>query len=242
VRAGLMDWCVGTSGYSYPAWKGVFYPEDLPSARMLGYYAGRLKAVEINNTFYRLPKQEVVRSWGEQVPPDFRFVIKASRRITHFARLGPEAADPTDYLLRNVAELGEKLGAVLFQLPPNLKVDLGRLEAFLGLLPADIPAAFEFRHPSWHDEAVHRLLEGRDAALVCADTDDAPDDEAIVSTASWGYLRLRRASYGASDLADWATRIAAQKWQRAFVFFKHEDEGAGPRMAEEFLTLALNRP
>lgn len=227
-----MEWCIGTSGYSYPPWKGVFYPEDLPTSRMLEFYGERLNAVEINNTFYRLPKQEVVRSWAEQVPDGFRFVIKASRRITHFTRLGPDAEEPTAYLLRNVEELGDRLGAVLFQLPPNLKIDVERLETFLSWLPPGVPSAFEFRHASWSDEGVHALLKQHDAALVCADTDGTDEDEAVVGTATWGYLRLRRAEYDEGALARWAKRISDREWRRAFVFFKHEDAGAGPRLAE----------
>ena len=230
-----MEWFVGTSGYSYAAWKGSFYPEDLPAARMLEYYGQQLNAVEINNTFYRLPKPEVVRSWGEQVPDDFRFVIKASRRITHFTRLGSESVEPTDFLFRSLAEMGPRLGAVLFQLPPNMKADPERLATFLGTLPADASAAFEFRHASWDDPDVRGLLGSHGAALVHADTDEAEEPEDLASTAPWGYVRLRRTAYSDEDLDRWAERLAATGWSRAFVFFKHEDEGVGPRLARKFL-------
>jgi uncharacterized protein YecE (DUF72 family) len=226
---------VGTSGYSYAAWKGPFYPKDLPASEMLPYYAERLGAVEINNTFYRLPKRSVLEGWAEQVPEEFRFVLKASRRITHLKRL-QDAGDETRYLLETSGALGERLGAILFQLPPNLKCDLERLDAFLALLPADARAAFEFRHASWHDAPVLERLRARDFPLVIADTDEAEAE--IDPTASWGYLRLRRADYERADLAAWAQRVAAQQWREAFVFFKHEDEGAGPRFAAEFLELA----
>ncbi len=224
---------VGTSGYSYKEWKGSFYPEDLKAKDMLTYYAERLGGVEINNTFYRLPKASVLENWASQVPESFRFSIKASRRITHFTRMKPEAREPTEYLLSTVETLGDRLGTILFQLPPNLKADADRLAGFLEMLPEGTRAAFEFRHDSWKDEAVHELLRARGMALVCADAEEG-DDEPIVETGSWGYLRLRRPGYDPSDLKRWAENIRATSWERVFVFFKHEDEGAGPRMAAEF--------
>jgi uncharacterized protein YecE (DUF72 family) len=228
---------VGTSGYSYKEWKGSFYPEKIPAEEMLAWYGERLDGVEINNTFYRLPNASVLESWGSQVPHDFRFSIKASRRITHFTRLKPEAAEPTEYLLSTLSTLGDRLGAVLFQLPPNLKADVERLEGYLDHLPEGTPGAFEFRHESWKDDAVHEVLRERGMALVCADTDDEDDDEPIVATAGWGYLRLRRPDYSDDDLARWVAHVREQGWTHAMVFFKHEDEGAGPRMAARFREL-----
>ena len=233
-----MELHVGTSGYSYQEWKGSFYPEVLSAKKMLAYYAERLNAVEINNTFYRLPKASVLESWASQVPDGFRFSIKASRRITHFTRLKAESREPTEYLLSTIATLGEKLGVLLFQLPPNLKKDTDRLAGFLEILPEGTPAAFEFRHESWQDDDVHDLLRSRGMPLVCADTDDGDDDEPIVSTGSWGYLRLRRPDYDDADLERWWVRLGEAGWERAFVFFKHEDEGAGPRMAATFREIA----
>ena len=227
-----MEILAGTSGFSYKEWKGRFYPEDLAADGMLSYYAGRLPAVEINNTFYRLPRESVVEAWAEQVPETFRFVIKASRRITHFKRL-KGAEDETGYLLRTVGLLGERLGAVLFQLPPNMKQDLERLDAFLSGLGDPGRAAFEFRHASWFSEDTYECLRSHGTALCVADTDE--EDAAVVSTAPWGYLRLRKADYPESALADWADRVQGAGWERAFVFFKHEDDGAGPEMAEGFL-------
>jgi uncharacterized protein YecE (DUF72 family) len=232
-----MQLYTGTSGYAYKEWKGVFYPEDLPAGDMLRFYGSRLGAVEINNTFYRLPKVSVLEAWGEQVPDPFRFSIKASRKITHFKRLKPEARDETLYLVETVRSLGQHLGTLLFQLPPNMKADVDRLSAFLDLLPREIPAAFEFRHDSWGDESVHDALRDRAVALVCADTEESDGDEPLVSTTGWGYLRLRRPSYTDADLGRWADTIRAQGWGHVFVFFKHEDEGAGPRMAERFAAL-----
>ena len=227
---------VGTSGFAYKAWKGPFYPEDLPQKEMLRFYASQLPAVEINNTFYRLPKASVVESWAAQVPDHFRFVIKASRRITHSKRL-KEAGDETSYLLSTLASLGEKLGAVLFQLPPNLACDLPRLERFLASLPEGTPSVFEFRHASWQDDAVLACLREHDAALCLAESDDSGAPE-LVSTAPTGYLRLRRAAYTPGELAEWAARVRTSGWRDVFVFFKHEDEGAGPRAARDFLALA----
>ncbi len=227
---------VGTSGYSYKEWKGTFYPEDLPAKEMLSYYSRRLPAVEINNTFYRLPQASMVENWKEQVPDEFRFSIKATQRITHIKRL-KNAAEETKYLLETAGLLEQRLGVVLFQLPPNSKKDAERLKDFLALLPSDKRAAFEFRHESWFDDETLDLLRAKDCALVVSDTDEKPLSE-IISTANWGYLRLRRTSYNKNDLVDWMKRVRDQKWKDAFVFFKHEDEGVGPKLAARFLELA----
>jgi uncharacterized protein YecE (DUF72 family) len=227
---------VGTSGYSYKEWKGSFYPEKLPAKEMLPYYASRLQAVELNNTFYRMPQPAMVESWKSQVPDNFRFSVKASQRITHFKRL-KDAGDETRFMLETVSALQDRLGVVLFQLPPNMKKDLQRLEGFLSELPSTTPAAFEFRHPTWFDDEVLDLLRGQNRALVVSDTDDLPAHN-IDKTADWGYLRLRRVSYSDTDLAGWLERMRAQDWKTTFVFFKHEDEGTGPKLAAEFLRLA----
>ena len=227
---------VGTSGYSYKEWKGNFYPEDLPAKEMLSYYSRRLPAVEINNTFYRLPQATMIENWKEQVPDEFRFSIKATQRITHIKRLN-NVVEETKYLLDTSGLLGERLGVVLFQLPPNMKKDSGRFTSFLELLPSDARAAFEFRHESWFDDETFDLLREKDRALVVSDTDDKPLSE-IISTAGWGYLRLRRTAYDENDLADWMKRVEDQKWKDAFVFFKHEDEGVGPKLAAQFLKLS----
>jgi uncharacterized protein YecE (DUF72 family) len=226
----------GTSGYSYKEWKGPFYPEKMKPADMLAFYADRLSAVEINNTFYRMPKKSVLEGWAEQVGDDFRFSIKASRRITHFKRL-KDTGEELGFLLGNLEALGDRLGVVLFQLPPNLPCDLPRLEAFLGLLPEELRAAFEFRHESWQRDAVAEKLRARNMAMVVVDSDD--DERAYPpATADWGYLRLRRPGYDRAALTDWALEISRNGWQDCFVFFKHEDDGAGPRMAAEFLEVA----
>lgn len=231
---------VGTSGYSYKEWKGSFYPEKLPAKEMLAYYASRLPAVEINNTFYRLPQKSVLENWREQVSADFRFSVKASQKITHFKRLN-NAADETKYLLDAATALGDHLGPILFQLPPNMKKDLPRLESFLNNLPEGTRATWEFRHPTWMDDDVLELLSRKNQALCIADTDDLPVTH-VDKTADWGYLRLRRVNYSEENLADWLQRVRDQNWREAFVFFKHEDEGTGPRLAGEFLKLAGAAP
>jgi len=231
-----MNLCVGTSGYSYKEWKGSFYPEDLAAKDMLRYYGERLPAVEINNTFYRMPKTSVLEAWADQVPDTFRFSLKASRRITHMKRL-KEAAEETDYLLRTSKALSERLGVILFQLPPYMKKDVERLEGFLDHLTDETRAAFEFRHASWFDDEVFAALRRRNCAICVADTGEESSTP-MVSTASWGYLRLRRPEYSDAELAEWGKQVSTQGWSDAFVFFKHEDEGAGPALATKFLELA----
>lgn len=225
---------VGTSGWSYKEWKGAFYPEDIKAEDMLAYYSERLSAVEVNNTFYRMPKSEVVRGWAEQTPDDFSFVLKASRRITHNAKLGPDAVDPLEYLASTSAELAEKRGPILFQTPPWLKKGADRLEAFLEGIPDGVRAAFEFRSTSWFDDEVAELLEEHGAALVLADTGNADKDPPLRVTAPFGYARLRRESYDDAVLDEWAARFRDAGWEELWVFFKHEDAGAGPRLAADF--------
>ena len=230
---------VGTSGYSYKEWKGSFYPEKLSAKAMLPYYAERFDAVELNNTFYRVPQPAMIESWISQVPETFRFSVKASQRITHFKRL-KEAGEVTNYFLENVSALRERLGVVLFQLPPNMKKDIERLKAFLDELPETLKAAFEFRHPTWFDDDVVELLRNRNLVLAVSDTDDLPATR-IDRTADWGYLRLRRVNYSETELIDWVKRIKSQDWKSVYVFFKHEDETTGPKLAARFITL-LEQP
>jgi uncharacterized protein YecE (DUF72 family) len=227
---------VGTSGYSYKEWKGPFYPEKLPAKEMLAYYAGQLPTVEINNTFYRVPQKSVLENWVAAVPETFRFIVKSTRRITHFKRL-VNASEEVKFFLGQMSALGDRLGAVLFQLPPNLQKNLESLEAFLSVLPKDTPAAFEFRHNSWFDDDVFEMLRGRNCSLCIADAEGGADVP-FVCTADWGYLRLRRPDYTDQELTEWLGRIRGESWTHAFVFFKHEDEGAGPHMAKRMLDLA----
>ena len=230
---------VGTSGFSYQAWKGTFYPADLPQARMLAFYASRFPAVEVNNTFYRMPSPKTLATWRAQVPAAFRFALKAPQRVTHQLRLR-DAAEPVAWFYRAAAELGEALGPVLYQLPPSMKKDLPRLAAFLDLLPAGGRAAFEFRHASWFSDEVYQALRGRGAALCVAESEEL--ESPLVATAGYGYLRLRREAYSGADLAAWAERILDQPWQEAYAFFKHEDAGEGPRLAAALGALVEARP
>jgi uncharacterized protein YecE (DUF72 family) len=228
-----MRLAAGTSGFSYKEWKGLFYPAGLPQREWLHFYAERLPAVEINNTFYRLPKRSVLEGWAAQVPAGFAFAIKASQRITHWKRLAG-CAEELAVLLGATEALGPKLGALLFQCPPDLKADLPRLEAFLAALPAGTPSAFEFRHPSWRADPVLDALRARGAAWVVADTDEAPQEQ-LIATAPLVYVRLRRAAYGDAELAAWRRRLEASGAERALVFFKHEDAAVGPRLAAQLL-------
>ena len=226
----------GTSGYAFKEWKGAFYPEDLKDDAWLGYYASKFPAVEINNTFYRLPKESVLRDWAAQVPEQFTFSIKASQRITHHARLKPECADTLDFLLRNTSVLGSRLGPVLFQLPPNMKKDLARLRGFLGLLPSGRRFAIEFRHESWFEDDVFAALREHDVAMCLAEQEDFKCP--VHATASWGYLRLHRPDYDAGALGEWARCVTAQTWSDAYVFFKHDEDaggGSGPTAVSAFV-------
>ncbi|HSB23654.1 MAG TPA: DUF72 domain-containing protein [Burkholderiaceae bacterium] len=217
----------GASGYSYKEWKGSFYPDDLAPDDMLAWYAQRLNTVEINNTFYRNPKREVLAKWAETTPAQFRFTIKATRRITHDARLKVDgAAEPLRYLYGSLEALRSKLGAVLFQLPPNLKKDVPRLRDFVALLPADHRAAFEFRHETWFDDDVYAALRVAGASLCFSEREDnAPPP--LVETAPWGYVRLRLEHYSEADLAAWAARLAATGWREAYAYFMHEPTAPG---------------
>ena len=212
----------GASGYSFKEWKGTFYPENMKPDGMLAWYAERLPTVEINNTFYQMPKVAVLENWAKCTPAGFRFAIKASRRITHMARLKADtAADSVAFLYRNLAALGAKRGPVLFQLPPFMKKDLPRLSEFLRLLPEGHNAAFEFRNESWFADDVYDALEEGGAAL-CLSEREYKAPPALVETAPWGYVRLRLETYSDGDLEQWAGRLAATAWREIYVYFMHE--------------------
>jgi uncharacterized protein YecE (DUF72 family) len=231
-----MRFFVGTSGFSYKPWRGSFYPKELPEKEMLGFYAQRLSAVEINNTFYRMPTPAALAPWTRQVPVGFRFVLKAPQKITHIKRLkGVE--DETAAFQSAASALKRRKGPLLFQLPPNFKKDVPRLSTFLNLLGDATRAAFEFRHASWLDDEVFDCLRSHACSLCVADGEDLPEAE-LVSTAHWGYVRLRRENYDDRSLRKWITRLKQQDWSEAWVFFKHEDTGIGPKMAVRFVELA----
>jgi uncharacterized protein YecE (DUF72 family) len=227
---------VGTSGFSYKEWIGVFYPPKLPQRDMLRYYGERFSTVEINNSTYRMPRASVLESWAGQVPPGFRFVLKAPQTITHFRRLKNVESATKDFLAA-ASVLKKQRGPLLFQLPPNFKKDVPRLKEFLKLLGPKTPAAFEFRHETWFDDEVYSCLHSKSRALCLVDSDELPITE-LVSTANWGYLRLRRKSYTTQRLATLIAKIKMQPWKEAYVFFKHEDSGTGPKLANRFLKLA----
>jgi uncharacterized protein YecE (DUF72 family) len=225
---------VGTSGYSYPKWKGSFYPAKLPARQMLRHYGEHFGAVESNYTFRSLPSPSVLSAWVADVPAGFRFALKAPQRITHIKRL-KDVAVPVARFLEVAGELKRRLGPLLFQLPPNFKKDVSRLSDLLALLPRR-RAAMEFRHPSWFDDEVFGVLRKHGAALCIADADDLKVP--FVATADWGYLRLRRPHYSDAKLKSWLKRMRDQGWRDAYVFFKHEDEANGPRLAKRLLELA----
>lgn len=223
----------GTSGFSYPAWRGRFYPEDLPARKMLAFYAGEFGTVEINNTFYRLPTSALLAGWAEQTPAGFRFALKAPQRITHQLRLR-DAGEVTRQFCTVAAELGDKLGPLLFQLPPYLRFDPPRLGDFLTTLPPGVDAAIEFRDPAWFTDQTWALLEEHRTALCIADAETLATPP--VATASFGYLRLRREDYGPADVDLWATRIReTTRWKRVYVYFKHEDGARGTALARALL-------
>jgi uncharacterized protein YecE (DUF72 family) len=225
---------IGTSGFSYAPWRGSFYPEKLPATKMLAYYAERLDAVEINNTFYRMPAPEMLGKWAAETPAGFQFALKSPRRITHERKLA-DVADSLTRLREAAGTLGDKLGPVLFQLPPFMKKDVPRLQEFVAQLPPGLRAAMEFRHESWFAPEVYDVLRSRDAALCLAESEELATP--VEETSTWGYLRLRRQDYDDAALATWAERVRARGWQSAHVFFKHEDEGKGPQLAARFRAL-----
>jgi len=222
---------VGTSGYNYPEWKGSFYPERLPSTKMLPYYAERFSTVEINYTFYRAPTEKILAGWSAATPEQFRLTLKAPRRITHDARLR-DCQDRVAQFLQTSAFLGPKLGALLFQLPPGLRKDLPLLDAFLDGFPPRVDAAFEFRHASWFDPDVYARLRDRNLALCIADSQKLSTP--VETTADVAYFRLRDEGYGPDDIRRWAETIgaAARGARDVFVYFKHEEQGKGPELAQ----------
>jgi uncharacterized protein YecE (DUF72 family) len=231
-----MNLYVGTSGYSYPKWKGTFYPQKLPAKQMLHYYSEHFRTVEINYTFRRLPTASVLETWTDAVAADFQFALKAPQQITHVQRLR-DAGDSVANFLAIAAKFKKRLGPLLFQLPPNFKKDVPRLRTFLALLPLRRRVAFEFRHSSWFDDEVFGLLRDRHVALCSADAEDDLEVP-VVATTAWGCLRLRRPDYDEAALKTWVKQVRKQNWQDVFVFFKHEDEAKGPQLAKRFLELA----
>jgi len=228
-----MIW-IGTSGYNYPEWRGTFYPEKLAAAKMLPYYAERFPTVEINYTFYRTPTEKILEGWNAATPDRFKLTLKAPKRITHDARLR-DCADRVRQFLETASILGPKLGALLFQLPPNLKKDIPLLDAFLDAFPPRVCAAFEFRHPSWLDDEVYGRLRARNLALCVADSEKLATPVEI--TADYAYFRLRDEGYTPDDIARWADVIRERTsgCSEVFVYFKHEESGKGPEFGKQLM-------
>jgi uncharacterized protein YecE (DUF72 family) len=224
-----MRYLIGTSGYNYPEWRGTFYPEKFPTNKMLAYYAERFNTVEVNYTFYKMPTEKLLDGWAAGTPDGFTFTLKAPRRITHDSRLR-DCRELTDAFCRIASTLGPKLGVLLFQLPPNLKRNDDVFGAFLDALPHGARAAFEFRHESWHDEAVFAALRARNLALCIADSEKMSTP--VVATADYGYFRLRDEGYQPADIARWGAIIAGLPHAKdAYIYFKHEEQGKGPEFA-----------
>lgn len=230
---------IGTSGWQYDSWRGRFYPKDLPQSDWLPFFASRFETVEVNNTFYRLPERETFVRWREQTPPGFVVTVKASRFITHIKRL-KEPQEPIRTLYERAEGLGERLGPVLYQLPPRFRADPERLEAFLDALPRHAPAAFEFRDPTWNTEEVWRLLDEHGAAFVLADRPGArvPD----IVTGGWSYIRFHQGQrhsphYRRGKLRRWAERITRLPAHDVFIYFNNDPDGAAVRDAETIHSL-----
>ena len=225
---------IGTSGFQYTEWRGTFYPADFSPDKMLAYYSERFPTTEINYSFYRIPSIQTLERWADGTPDGFVFSLKAPRRITHDAKL-QGCEDVLERFVETVRVLDAKLGVILFQLPPGFKKNLETLGAFLEAMPRPLRAAFEFRHPSWHDPDVFALLEKKNVALCIAESEKLATP--VVATADYGYLRLRREDYGESDIVRWAAVIAEhrEKWKDVFVYYKHEEKGSGPEFARQLM-------
>jgi uncharacterized protein YecE (DUF72 family) len=227
---------IGTSGFQYAEWKGNFYPEDLPTGKMLPFYAERFSSTEINYTFHRIPAAKTIDNWNKLTPAKFRFALKAPQKITHWSKLR-DCADTMRYFCDVVSGLCEKLGPVLFQLPPNFKKDNFILADFVNGLPAGMRAAFEFRHESWFGDDVWEILKSRNVALCIAETEEFATPK--VTTADYGYLRLRREDYARTDIERWAefVREQSERWSDVFMYFKHEEAGIGPKLAKQIMEI-----
>jgi uncharacterized protein YecE (DUF72 family) len=228
----------GTSGWAYASWKPEFYPAKLSAARFLSHYAGRLNSVEVNYTFRQIASEELLLRWAEATPADFRFAVKAHRRITHIKRLR-DVAETTAEFLASLEPMrkAKKLGPVLFQLPPNFKCDVARLREFLAGWPSRVRAAFEFRHESWFGEEVYATLRKCGAALCLAESEELNTPGVV--TADFHYLRLRKESYSTKSVAQRVSRLARSG--DVFVYFKHEEIPEGPLRAEALLRLARKK-
>jgi uncharacterized protein YecE (DUF72 family) len=234
---------IGTSGWSYDGWRGLFYPEGVPKKQWLGWYATQFQTTEINGSFYRTPSLEAVRAWRDQSPKDFLFAWKASKFITHWKRLGENSINSIALMQTRLEALAPKVGAVLFQLPPHFSKDCARLASFLEMLPRHYPYAFEFRHQSWYHDEVFELLRKHDVSLCLSDHHDAPAPWEV--TAQHVYIRGHgpggryKDNYPAATLRSWARRIARWREQRrpVFVYFDNDQKSAAPADARRLLDM-----
>jgi len=233
-----MDLWIGTSGFQYAEWKGGFYPAKLPASKMLPYYADRFASTEVNYSFRRIPSAKTIQNWSNATPSRFKFTFKAPQKVTHIAKLR-DCVETMAYFAKVLLDLKDKLGIVLFQLPPGMKCDAPLLRSFLSELPAGIQAAFEFRHPSWFADEVYATLRDHNSALCIAENETLATP--AIPTADFGYLRLRREDYSARDIKHWAEFVRTQvnHWKDVFIYFKHEDTGLGPKFAQQMIG-ALN--
>ena len=231
-----MNLWIGTSGFQYAEWKGTFYPADLPASKMLPFYAERFASTEVNYTFHRIPSAKTIEGWWKATPERFKFSLKAPQKVTHWAKLR-NCGDTLRYFHQVISDLEKKLGCVLFQLPPTLKKDAALLETFLNDVPDGMRGAMEFRDPGWFSDDVFELLRRKNLALCVADSDKLATPE--MATADYGYLRLRREDYQDNDIARWADAVRARTatWSDAFVYFKHEESGIGPKFAQRMIEL-----
>jgi uncharacterized protein YecE (DUF72 family) len=228
---------VGTSGFAYGEWRGIFYPAELPSKRFLSYYAGHFRTTEINNTFYRMPTPQLTQAWYAEVPADFSFTLKLSRKITHFKKL-KDVSEEMDWFLASAAYLKEKLGPILVQLPPFFRKDLALLREFLGQFAARARVALEFRHESWFEEEVYQLLREHNSALAVVEREEKETSEAVkIVTGTFAYMRLRKGDYSETELLDWARWIREQAVP-VYCYLKHDERA--PVLANQLLE-ALDR-
>jgi len=224
---------IGTSGFAYKEWKPTFYPPDVPAKNFLTYYASQFSSVEIDSTFYRMPRENVIEAWKQSTPEDFRFALKASQRITHWQRL-TVPSDALDYWLKAIQGMSERLGIALYQLPPFFRADFDRLAAFLDALPTGMASAMEFRHASWFVDDCYRLLERHNVALCIHDANETTTP--IRLTAPVTYVRLRRDEYSDERRAEWTARIRGwvNDGVEVFAYIKHEGNPDAPLIARQF--------
>jgi uncharacterized protein YecE (DUF72 family) len=235
-----MNHWVGTSGFQYTEWKGTFYPEDLPTSKMLPYFAERLPTTEINYSFHRIPSGKTIEGWYKATPENFKFSLKAPQKVTHWQKLR-NCGDTLRYFHQVICDLEKKLGCVLFQLPPTLKKDAALLSDFLVDIPEGMRAAFEFRDPAWFSDDIYELLKSKNLSLCIADSEKLATPE--IATANYGYLRLRREDYQSADIARWSEVLKKNEsaWSDAYVYFKHEESGIGPKLAQQMIELLATR-